>query len=54
MILNPHRYSGVSATRIIAIVVLLVVAAHLFLFGWLRRRIAEARRQQESQETRRP
>ena len=36
-----------SAGRIIAIVVLLIVGAHLMLFGWLRRRIAEARRAQE-------
>jgi len=36
-----------SAERIILIVVLLVVGAHLMLFGWLRRRIAQARREQE-------
>lgn len=36
-----------SAGRIIAIVVLLFVGAHLMLFGWLRRRISEARRAQE-------
>ena len=35
-----------SAGRIIAIVVLLFVGAHLMLFGWLRRRIAEAKREQ--------
>ena len=33
-----------SAERIILIIVLLLVGAHLILFGWLRRRIAEARR----------
>ena len=31
-----------SATKIIAIVVLLVLGAHLLMFGYLRRRIAEA------------
>jgi len=36
-----------SATRIIIAVVLLVVSAHLLLFGWLRRRIAQAKREQE-------
>jgi len=36
-----------SAERIILIVVLLVVGAHLMLFGWLRRRIAQARRGQD-------
>jgi hypothetical protein len=36
-----------SVERIILIVVLLVVGAHLMLFGWLRRRIALARREQE-------
>ena len=36
-----------SAERIILIVVLLVVGAHLMLFGWLRRRIAQARREQD-------
>lgn len=41
-----------SAGRIIAIVVLLFIGAHLMLFGWLRRRIAEARRAQESQQPR--
>lgn len=34
-----------SAERIILIVVLLVVGAHLMLFGWLRRRIAQAKRE---------
>ena len=33
-----------STERIIAIVVLLFVGAHLMLFGWLRRRIAQAKR----------
>ncbi len=36
-----------SAQRIILIVVLMVVGGHLMLFGWLRRRIAEAKREQE-------
>ncbi len=36
-----------SAERIILIVVLLVVGAHLMLFGWLRRRIAQAKLEQE-------
>lgn len=36
-----------SAERIILIVVLLVVGAHLMLFGWLRRRIAQAKREAE-------
>jgi hypothetical protein len=39
-----------SAERIILIVVLLVVGAHLILFGWLRRRIAQARREQEERD----
>jgi UDP-N-acetylmuramyl pentapeptide synthase len=39
-----------SAERIILIVVLLVVGAHLMLFGWLRRRIAEAKREQAKRE----
>ncbi len=39
-----------SAERIILIVVLLVVGAHLMLFGWLRRRIAQARREQEERD----
>ena len=38
-----------SAGRLILIVVLLVVGAHLMLFGWLRRRIAQARRAQDNQ-----
>lgn len=36
-----------SPERIILIVVLLVVGAHLMLFGWLRRRIAKASREQD-------
>jgi hypothetical protein len=36
-----------SAGRIIAVVVLLFVGAHLMLFGWLRRRISQARRAQD-------
>jgi hypothetical protein len=36
-----------SAERIILIVVLLAISGHLLLFGWLRRRIAEARRAQD-------
>lgn len=39
-----------SPERIILIVVLLVVGAHLMLFGWLRRRIAQARREQEERD----
>ncbi len=39
-----------SAERIILIVVLLVVGAHLMLFGWLRRRIAQASREQAKRE----
>jgi hypothetical protein len=39
-----------SAERIILIVVLLVVGAHLMLFGWLRRRIAQASREQEERD----
>ena len=37
-----------SAERIIAIVVLLFVGVHLMLFGWLRRRIAQAKRAQSA------
>lgn len=36
-----------SPERIILIVVLLIVGAHLMLFGWLRRRIAQAKREQD-------
>jgi len=39
----------VSTERIILIIVLLLVGAHLILFGWLRRRIAEAKRDQIGQ-----
>jgi hypothetical protein len=39
----------VSVERIILIIVLLLVGAHLILFGWLRRRIAEAKRNQSGQ-----
>ena len=38
-----------SAERIILIVVLLVVGAHLILFGWLRRRIAQAKLEQDQE-----
>jgi|GEM_PF-1745945 hypothetical protein len=38
-----------SAERIILIVVLLVVGAHLMLFGWLRRRIAQAKLEQDQE-----
>jgi hypothetical protein len=38
-----------SAERIILIVVLLVVGAHLMLFGWLRRRISQAKREQDQE-----
>ncbi len=39
-----------STERIIAIVVLLFVGAHLMLFGWLRRRIAQAKRLQDAKQ----
>jgi hypothetical protein len=39
-----------SAERIILIVILLVVGAHLMLFGWLRRRIAQASLEQAKRE----
>jgi hypothetical protein len=42
----------VSAERIILIIVLLLVGAHLILFGWLRRRIAEARRTHQTRDER--
>ena len=41
-----------STERIIAIVVLLFVGAHLMLFGWLRRRIAQARRTHQTRDER--
>lgn len=37
-----------SAGKIIAIVVLLALAAHLFLFAFLKRKIATAKREQEA------
>lgn len=37
-----------SATKIIAIVVLIVVGAHLLMFGYLRRMINQAKREQEN------
>jgi hypothetical protein len=43
-----------SATKIIAIVVLLVLSAHLLMFGYLRRRIAEAVAEAKRQEGRSP
>lgn len=43
-----------SATKIIAIVVLLVLGAHLLMFGYLRRRIAEAVAEAKRQEGRSP
>ncbi|HMP56271.1 MAG TPA: hypothetical protein PKD92_06845 [Novosphingobium sp.] len=43
-----------SATKIIAIVVLLVLGAHLLMFGYLRRRIAEAVAEAKKQEGRSP
>ena len=36
-----------SATKIIAIIVLLSLAFHLLLFGYMKRRIAAARRKEE-------
>lgn len=36
-----------SATKIILIIVLLSLAFHLFLFGYMRRRIAAAKREKE-------
>jgi hypothetical protein len=36
-----------SAAKIIAIIVLLSLAFHLLLFGYMKRRIAAARRKQE-------
>jgi hypothetical protein len=39
----------VSVERIILIIVLLLVGAHLILFSWLRRRIAQAKRGQSGQ-----
>lgn len=41
-----------SATKIIAIVVLVTIGAHLLLYGFLRRKIAEAKRQQEERSNR--
>ena len=41
-----------SAPKIIAIVVLVTVGAHLLLFGFLRRKIAEAKRQAEERDSR--
>lgn len=43
-----------GATKIIAIVVLLVLGAHLLMFGYLRRRIAEAVAEAKKQEGRSP
>jgi hypothetical protein len=42
----------VSAERIILIVILFLVGAHLILFSWLRRRIAEARRTHQNRDQR--
>jgi len=42
----------VSAERINLIIVLLLVGAHLMLFGWLRRRIAQARRTHQNRDER--
>ncbi|MFM8542682.1 MAG: hypothetical protein ACKOAM_05525 [Chakrabartia sp.] len=39
-----------SAERIILIIVLLLAGAHLIIFGWLRRRIAEARRTHQTRD----
>ncbi|MFY8074447.1 hypothetical protein [Sphingorhabdus lacus] len=38
-----------SAAKIIAIIVLLSLAFHLLLFGYLRRRIAAAKREKEKE-----
>jgi hypothetical protein len=38
-----------SAIKIIAIIVLLSLAFHLLLFGYLRRRIAAAKREKEKE-----
>lgn len=38
-----------SATKIILILVLLSLAFHLLLFGYMRRRIAAAKREKEQQ-----
>jgi hypothetical protein len=38
-----------SAVKIIAIIVLLSLAFHLLLFGYLRRRIAAAKREKEKE-----
>jgi hypothetical protein len=38
-----------SAAKIIAIIVLLSLAFHLILFGYLRRRIAAAKREKEKE-----
>ncbi|MFN0045752.1 MAG: hypothetical protein ACKVOS_04730 [Sphingorhabdus sp.] len=38
-----------SATKIIAIIVLLSLAFHLLLFGYLRRRIAAAKREKDKE-----
>jgi hypothetical protein len=38
-----------SAVKIIAIIVLLSLAFHLILFGYLRRRIAAAKREKEKE-----
>ena len=40
-----------SAIKIIAIVVLIVVGAHLLMFGWLRRMINQAKVQEEQRRT---
>lgn len=39
-----------SAAKIIAIIVLLSLAFHLLLFGYLRRRIAAAKREKEKEQ----
>ena len=41
-----------SVERILLIIVLLLVGAHLLLFGWLRRRIAQARRTHQTRDER--
>lgn len=38
-----------SAVKVIAIIVLLSLAFHLILFGYLRRRIAAAKREKEKE-----
>lgn len=46
--LNAGRYAAnMSAVKIIAIMVLLSLGFHLLLFGYLKRRVAAAKRKKE-------